>query len=178
MAASFLLAALPPPQLAARIQAFRSGQHLTDAAAAPHVTVKARSGLSPETPGWPQSLREVVARHAPLALSIGGPRLFGNGTAAYLETHSPGAMRLHLALLEALKPARFFGYEGPGLTLHLSLALRRRGVDLAGVLAAARAEFADLEREPLTFTARSVTLMCKPGPGGFYAPLETWPLLG
>lgn len=120
----------------------------------------------------------MVARHAPLPLSIGGPRLFGNGTALYLMVSSPEAVRLHLALLEALKPARFFGYEGPGLTLHLSLALKRRDVDLPGVLTAARTEFADLERAPLTFTARSITVMRKPGPGGVYAPLEDWPLLG
>lgn len=177
MAASFLLAAQPPPELAARLQTFRAAHHLKDAAAVPHITVKARSGLPPEL-DWQATLRGAVARHAPLPLFIGGPRLFGNGTALYLMVSSPEAVRLHLALLEALKPARFFGYEGPGLTLHLSLALKRRDVDLPGVLTAARTEFADLERAPLTFTARSITVMRKPGPGGVYAPLEDWPLLG
>lgn len=180
MAPSFLLAVLPPPELTARIEAFRHAHHLKDAAAVPHLTVKARSGPSPEL-DWQERLRGVVARHVPLAVTIGGPRLFANGTAVYLEARSPAAVQLHLALLDALRsgqPApRFFGYEGPGLQLHLSLALKRRGVVLPDVLRAAQAAFADLERDGLTWTAHSVTLMCKPGPGGFYAPLEAWPLL-
>ncbi|CAM3731468.1 2'-5' RNA ligase family protein [Deinococcus frigens] len=178
MAPSFLLAVLPPPGLGARIQRFRSQYGLKDAAAVPHLTVKARSGLSPEVPDWPEDLRAVVARHPPFSLEIGGPRLFGNGTAVYLKAGSAEAVRLHLALLDALRPARFFGYERPGLQLHLSLALKRRGVELPELLTAAQAEFADLEREPLTFSARAITLMRKPGPGGFYAPLKEWPLLG
>ncbi len=180
MAPSFLLAVLPPPELATRIQAFRSAHHLKDAAAVPHLTVKARSGLSPGLE-WQQTLRAVVARHAPLPVTLGGPRLFGNGTALYLQARSPAAVALHVALLDALRarqdPLRFFGYEGPGMTLHLSLALQRRDVALPDVLSAAQTEFADLERRPLGFTAHAVTLMRKPGPGGFYAPLESWPLL-
>jgi hypothetical protein len=180
MTAFFLLAVLPPPQLAERIGRFRAAQHLRDAAAVPHVTIKARSGLSPDL-AWQAPLQEVVARHAPVPLSIGGPRVFSNGTALYLETDGPAAVQLHLALLEALQDresgGRFFGYEGPGLKLHLSLALKRRGVDLPEVLAAAQSEFADLEREPLRFSGHAITLMRKPGPGGFYAPLQEWPLL-
>ncbi len=175
-----MLAVLPPPELGVRIQHFRLAHRLKDAAAVPHVTVKARSGLSPELE-WEERLHEVVARHAPVTMAIGGPRVFGNGTALYLEASSPVAVQLHLALLAALQgresEVRFFGYEGPGLKLHLSLALKRRGVDLPGVLAAAQTEFADLERAPLRFTAHSITVMCKPGPGGFYAPLQEWPLL-
>ncbi|CAM3943159.1 2'-5' RNA ligase family protein [Deinococcus marmoris] len=180
MAPSFLLAVLPPPELEARIQSFRTAHHLKDAAAVPHITVKARSGLLPEL-DWQEKLREVVARHAPLPISIGGPHLFGNGTALYLEAASAEAVRLHLTLLDALREmqqsTRFFGYEGPGLQLHLSLALNRRGVELPSLLTAAQAEFADLEGKPLAFMAHTVTLMRKPGPGGFYAPLEEWPLL-
>ncbi|OLV18748.1 2'-5' RNA ligase family protein [Deinococcus marmoris] len=177
MAPSFLLAALPPPQLAARIQTFRAAHQLRDAAAVPHITVKARSGLLTEL-DWQEKLREVVARHTPLPIAVGGPRLFSNGTAVYLEAGSSEAVQLHLALLDALKPARFFGYEGPGLQLHLSLVLQRRGVELSELLTAAQTEFADLKRKPLAFTVRSITLMRKPGPGGIYAPLEEWPLLG
>ena len=180
MTSSFLLAVLPPPQLAARIGRFRAAHHLKDAAAVPHITVKARSGLSLDLE-WQAPLQEVVARHAPVPMSIGGPRLFSNGTALYLEASSPAAVGLHLALLEALQVresgVRFFGYEGPGLKLHLSLALKRRGVDLPEVLTAAQTEFADLEREPLRFTGHTITLMRKAGPGGFYAPLQEWPLL-
>ncbi|QFP77844.1 2'-5' RNA ligase family protein [Deinococcus sp. AJ005] len=177
MAPSYLLAALPPPELAARIQTFRAAHQLRDAAAVPHITVKARSGLLPEL-DWQANLREVVARHAPLPISVGGPRLFSNGTAVYLEAASVEGVDLHLTLLDALRPARFFGYEGPRLQLHLSLVLKRRGVELSELLTAAQTEFADLEREPLAFTARRITLMRKPGPGGIYAPLEEWPLLG
>ncbi|MFK7601508.1 2'-5' RNA ligase family protein [Deinococcus sp. SM5_A1] len=181
MAPSYLLAALPPPELAARIQTFRTTHNLKDAAAVPHITVKARSGLLPEL-NWQEKLREVAARHAPLPIAVGGPRLFSNGTAVYLEADSSEAVQLHLALLDALwniqTDTRFFGYEGPGLQLHLSLVLQRRGVELSELLTAAQTEFADLEREPLAFTARKITLMRKPGPGGIYAPLEEWPLLG
>ncbi len=175
MSASYLLAVLPPGELTGRIQNFRSALDLKDAAAVPHITVKARSGLSPEL-DWQDELRKVVGQHAPLPMSVGGPHLFSNGTALYLEVASSEAVSLHLALLDALKPARFFGYEGPGLQLHLSLALKRRGVGLPTLLTAAQTEFADLEREPHPFTAHTVTLMRKPGPGGIYAPLEEWPL--
>ncbi|MDV6373522.1 2'-5' RNA ligase family protein [Deinococcus arenicola] len=178
MSPSYLLAVLPPPELAERIQNFRSTHNLKDAAAVPHITVKARSGLSPEALDWQDALRGVVGQHSPFMLEIGGPRLFRNGTALYLEARSPEAVRLHLALLDALKPAKFFGYEGAALKLHLSLALARRGVELPELLTAAQAEFADLEREPLVFTAHTLTPMRKPGPGGFYAPLEEWSLLG
>ncbi|CAM3388111.1 2'-5' RNA ligase family protein [Deinococcus saxicola] len=178
MVPSYLLAVLPPPELEARIQHFRSAHQLQDAAAVPHITVKARSSLSSEQLDWQEKLHEVVAQHAPLPLSVGGPRLFSNGTALYLEAVSAQAVDLHLALLDALRPARFFGYEGPGLQLHLSLALKRRGVELSELLTAAQTEFADLEGEPHRFTAQTVALMRKPGPGGFYTPLEEWPLLG
>lgn len=181
MPPSHLLALLPPPDLTARIQGFRRAHDLQDAAAVPHVTVKARSGLTPDL-AWEENLRGVVARQPPILLELGGPRLFGNGSALYLVASGAGAITLHLALLEALRntlrAARFFGYEGPELNLHLSLALARRGMDLPELLAAAQTEFSDLERRPLRFTARTVTLMRKPGPGGIYAPLEDWPLLG
>ncbi len=175
VAPSYLLALRPPPDLTARIQDFRAAQALRDAAAVPHVTVKPRSALSPDL-GWQLPLRAVVAAHAPLRVSVGGARLFGNGSALYLEVRSEGAARLHLALLDALRPARFFGYEGPGLQLHLSLALARRGVDLPGLLAAAAREFADLAARPVSFVVPAVTVMRKPGPGGVYLPLEDWPL--
>ena len=44
------------------------------------------------------------------------------------------------------------------------------------LLADAEGAFADLERGPFVFTARALTLMRKPGPGGIYAPVEEWPL--
>lgn len=174
---SFLLAVRPPAGLSERIERFRRTYEMRDAAAVPHVTVKARSGLAPDL-AWVAEARTVVARTPPVAVRIGGARLFGNGTALYLAVRSPEAVRLHVALLAALKPARRFGYEGPQMTPHLSLALARRGVNLAELLLAAQAEFADLDAQPLTFTAPTVTLMKKPGPGGFYAPVEEWPLEG
>lgn len=172
---SFLLAVRPPAGLAARIERFRLAHEWRDAAAVPHITVKARSGLSPEL-DWTGAARAVVARTPPFAVEVGGARLFRNGTAPYLAVRSPEAVRLHVALLAALNPPQRFGYEGPQMTPHLSLALARRGVDLKALLLAAQAEFADLDAEGLTFAAQTITLMRKPGPGGFYAPIEEWPL--
>lgn len=173
---SFLLSVRPPAELAARIERFRRAQGVRDAAAIPHITVKARSGLTPDLE-WLGVARAVVAGTPPIAAEIGGARLFRHGAALYLVVRSPDAVRLHMALLAALKPPQRFGYEGPQMTPHLSLALARRGVDLGEVGLAARTEFADLDAEPLVFTARTVTLMKKPGSGGFYAPVEEW-LLG
>lgn len=58
------------------------------------------------------------------------------------------------------------------------MALARRGMDLPRLLADAEQEFADLERGPFVFTARALTLMGKPGPGGVYTPVAEWPLGG
>ncbi|WP_188900249.1 2'-5' RNA ligase family protein [Deinococcus aerophilus] len=175
MGPSSLLALLPPPDLTARIQEFRAAHALRDAAAVPHITVKPRSGLDPDR-DWQAPLRAVVAVRPPVRVSVGGARLFGNGSAVYLEVRSAEAVRLHLALLNALRPARVFGYEGPGLQLHLSLALAQRGVELPPLLAAARREFADLAAQPRSFVVTAVTVMRKSGPGGVYLPVEDWPL--
>ncbi len=155
------------------MEAFRARLGLRESA--PHVTVKARSGLTPDL-GWWGTARSVVTASPSLVLEVSGPRAFRNGTAVYLGVASPSLVGLHLRLLEVLKPARRFGYEGPQMTPHLTLALRRRGVDLGAVLEAARAEFADLEAHPLTFAAREVWVLRKRGPGGLYVPWEAWPL--
>ena len=175
MTPSFLLALLPPPELGERIQKFRDRHGIRDAAAVPHITVKARSGLDGSAGEVAQA---VAARQAPVRVEVGGPHLFPNGSALYLAVHSPGAVRLHLALLDALKPARRFGYEGPRMTPHLTLALARRGGALPELLAAAERAFDDLEREPFMFTAHALTLMEKPGPGRVYAPVAEFPLQG
>ena len=177
MSPSFLLALLPPPALAQRVGAFHDTWRLHDAAAVPHITVKPRSGLTPDL-AWAQAARSAVAAFPPVALSIGGPRLFSNGTALYLHVSSPDAVRLHLALLAAVDPPMRFGYEGPQMTPHLSVALARRELDLGEVLEAARAEFGELDGQPVTFTAHEVALMRKPEPGGVYLPVEEWPLGG
>lgn len=174
---SFLLALRPPAGLSARIEHFRRVHGLRDAAAVPHITVKARSGLTPDL-GWIEAAHAVVARTPSVSLEVGGALLFPGGTALYLAVRSPDAVRLHVALLAALDPPQRFGSEGPQMRPHLTLALARRGVEWGALLLAAQAEFADLGTQPLTFTAHTVTLMKKPGPGGFYAPLEEWPLRG
>ena len=175
MTPSLLLALLPPPELSERLQSFRDEHGIRDAAAVPHLTVKARSG-----PGRSADVaaQAVAAQQAPVRVEVGGPRLFPNGSALYLAVRSPGAVELHVALLGALKPARRFGYEGPGMTPHLTLALARRGIALPELLADAQKEFADLARESFVFTAHTLTLMEKPGPGGVYAPVEAFPLQG
>lgn len=175
MSPSFLLALLPPPDLAARVGAFHDAWRLHDAAAVPHITVKPRSGLTSDLE-WAARTREVVAAFPPVPVEVGGPRLFSNGTALYLHVRSPEAVRLHVALLRAVDPPMHFGYEGPGMTPHLSVALARRGLDLGALLEEAKQEFGDLDASPVAFTAHTVTLMRKPGPGGVYLPLEAWRL--
>ncbi|UBV41977.1 2'-5' RNA ligase family protein [Deinococcus taeanensis] len=177
MSSSHLLALLPPPDMAARITQFRAAHDLRDAAATPHITVKARSGLTADLT-WLPAARAVAATHAPVPVTLGGPHVFRNGSALHLHVHSPGALHLHLALLDALRPAQQFGYEGPHMTLHLSVALARPGLNLSALQDAARAIFADLHDQPLTFTAPAMVWLTKPGPGEAYAPVETWPLAG
>ncbi|MFC5848651.1 2'-5' RNA ligase family protein [Deinococcus petrolearius] len=177
MTPSYLLALLPPPVLAARVAAFREAHALRDAAATPHITVKARSGLAPDL-GWAEAARVAVAAQPPVRVRVGGPAVFRNGTALYLTVQSADAVALHLALLAALRPPQRFGYEGAHMTPHLSVALARRGTDLSALLDAARTTFADLEAGALTFTAPEVALLRKPGPGGVYLPAASWPLGG
>ena len=177
---SWLLALLPPPDAAQLIQDWRAAHGVRDAAAAPHVTAKARSGLGGPAQAWTPAARAVASGAAPVPLRLGAPRLFPRGQALYLPVHSPQAVRLHLALLDALQPEVRFGYEGPGMQPHLSLALGhsrgrgRRGADLPRLLAAAEAELQPLAG--LGWTAHHLTLMRKPGPGGAYRAEEHWPL--
>ncbi|ABF46199.1 2'-5' phosphodiesterase of the 2H superfamily [Deinococcus geothermalis DSM 11300] len=173
MTPAFLLGLLPPPDLAARVEAFRTRLRVCEST--PHVTVKARSGLDPGL-AWLPVVREVVAASPPVTLYLSGARAFRGGRAVYLAVHSPEAVTLHLRLLEALRPPTRFSYEGAHMTPHLTLVLRRREVDLRAVLPAAQAEFADLDVRLLPFTAREVWLLRKPGPGGRYVPEEGWPL--
>ncbi|MFC6661926.1 hypothetical protein [Deinococcus multiflagellatus] len=49
-------------------------------------------------------------------------------------------------------------------------------MDLRALLAAAQATFADLEAQPLTFTATELVWLRKAGPGAVYLPVEAWPL--
>ncbi|WP_034386896.1 2'-5' RNA ligase family protein [Deinococcus sp. YIM 77859] len=173
MTPAFLLGLLPPPVLASRVETFRARLGVRESV--PHVTVKARSGLDADL-AWLPVAREVVAASPPVTLRVGAARAFGGERAVYLAVHSPEAVALHLRLLEALRPPTRLGDEGAHMTPHLTLALNRRGVKLREVLAAAQAEFSDLEARPLTFTAREVWLLRKPGPGSCYVPEEAWPL--
>ncbi|WP_261663933.1 2'-5' RNA ligase family protein [Deinococcus sp. Marseille-Q6407] len=170
---SFLLALLPPPEVAERLQAWRMQHGVQDAAATPHITVKARSGLGPELT-WRPAAQAVAAAATPVTLTLGAARLFSRGQALYLPVASPDAVALHLALLDALNPPKRFGYEGPAMQPHLSLALGRRGADLPRLLAAAETELADLNG--FSWTAQHLALMQKPGPGAAYAVQECWPL--
>ncbi len=173
MSPSHLLALRPPPDIEARIVAFREVHGVRDAAAVPHVTVKSRSGLDDDL-RWLDLIPAVAAATRPIPVELHTPRVFPNGSALYLPAHSPGAVRLHLALLDALRPARRFGYEGPQMTPHLTLALGRRDVNLHALLDAARQAFP----QPLTFTATDLVWMRKPGPGGAYQPVQSWTLGG
>ncbi|EYB68865.1 hypothetical protein DEIPH_ctg016orf0011 [Deinococcus phoenicis] len=173
MTPAFLLGLRPPADLAARVDAFRVRLGVRESV--PHVTVKARSGLDADL-AWAAAARAVIAQTPPITVQVGGARAFRGGRAVYLAIRSPEAAALHVRLLEALTLPVRFGFEGPQMTPHLTLALRRRGVDSGVVLTAAQAEFADLTARPLTFTAGEVWVMRKPGPGGLYVPEEVWRL--
>ncbi|MDK2014204.1 MULTISPECIES: 2'-5' RNA ligase family protein [unclassified Deinococcus] len=173
MSASHLLALRPPPDIEARIVAFREAHGIRDAAAVPHVTVKARSGLDDDL-HWLDLIPAVAAATPPVPVELLTPRVFPNGSALYLPARGPGAVRLHLALLDALRPARRFGYEGPQMTPHLTLALGRRDASLDALLDAAGQAFP----QPLIFTATELVWMRKPGPGGAYRPVQSWTLGG
>ena len=173
MSPSHLLALRLPPDIEARIVAFREAHGIRDAAAIPHVTVKARSGLDDDL-RWLELLPAVAAATPPVPVELLAPRVFPNGSALYLPARSPGTVRLHLALLDALRPARRFGYEGPHLTPHLTLALGRRDVNMDALLDAAAQAFT----HPLSFAATDLVWMRKPGPGGAYRPVERWTLGG
>lgn len=173
MSPSHLLALRPPPDIEARVVAFREAHGVRDAAAVPHVTVKARSGLDDDL-RWLELVPAVAAATPPVPAELLAPRVFPNGSALYLPARSPGAVRLHLALLDALRPARRFGYEGPHMTPHLTLALGRRDVNLHALLDAAQQNFT----HPLSFTATELVWMRKPGPGGAYRPVQSWTLGG
>jgi len=72
------------------------------------------------------------------------------------------------------RPTRRFGYEGPHMTPHLTLALGRRDMNMDALLDAAQQNFT----HPLSFTATELVWMRKPGPGGAYQPVEGWTLGG
>ncbi|WP_189102703.1 2'-5' RNA ligase family protein [Deinococcus knuensis] len=171
MSPSHLLALRPPPDIEAQVVAFREAHGIRDAAAVPHLTVKARSGLDDDL-RWLTVIPAVAAATPPVPVELLAPRVFPNGRALYLPARSPGAVQLHLALLGALRPARRFGYEGPQMTPHLTLALGRRDASLDALLDAARLAFP----QPPTFTATDLVWMRKPGPGGAYQPVQRWTL--
>lgn len=170
---AYLIALLPPPELAARLTAWQARHGLPDAAATPHVTVKPRSGLGPGLE-WLDTARAAVQAHPPVALSFGPPRIFPRERAVYLPVTGRGVLSLHLALLEALRPARRFGYEGPHMQPHLSVVLGRSGLNLPELLPSLQAELAGATYK---YTAHSAALMRK-DPGGLYEVTEEWPLLG
>ncbi|ADV66643.1 2'-5' RNA ligase family protein [Deinococcus maricopensis] len=171
--ASFLLGVLAPQGLSARVDAFRAASGASRESAA-HVTVKARSGLSADL-AWLESARATVAQAPAFEVRVGGAGIFPR-RAVYLRVDSPGLVEVHVALLHALRPARRFGYEGPHMTPHLTLAQARRHLDLNGTFAQAQAAFADLAVQPFAFTVTALHLFMKPGPGGIYTPVSPLPL--
>ncbi|RTR30693.1 2'-5' RNA ligase family protein [Deinococcus radiophilus] len=171
---SYLLALLPPDDVTERVVRWRERHGLHDAAAVPHITVKARSGLDADM-DWQAAAQAALANHRPITFSFRAARIFPRGQALYLPVLGRGPVDLHLALLDAIRPAQRFGYEGPQMQPHLSVALARRGLDLAALLPDLQAEVADLAERP-PHTAHQVALMRKPGPGGFYAVVDRWPL--
>ncbi len=165
----------PPPVLAGRALAWQRslGHEITE----PHVTLKAPGRLS-----GPQisACREACRQALPFQVRVGGVGRFGERV-VFLRAEGPGLTALHRALVAAVgqEPG---GFELDGYHPHLTLAVNwrpmRLGQSWAEVLASAEAEFADLERTPLDFTAREVVLYRKDAPGQPYAEDRVWTLQG
>lgn len=169
MAEGLLLALLPPPELAARVRAFRAAHGIVDAAAEPHVTLL-RSGADLVRAQWEQAGHRLAGQLTAPEVALGGARVFGNGAALYLAVSLQG----DATLPEALRRVAADLHARPGRSLHLSVALNRRGVDLGALLPPARRAFADLETTPLCWTPPALTLLHKAGVGAAYRPVQAW----
>ncbi|WP_425147556.1 2'-5' RNA ligase family protein [Deinococcus sp.] len=142
---------------------------------APHVTLKAPGPLSA---AQQRACREAAERFGPFELELGGPQTFGERVIS-LRAGGEAVSRLHAALVAAVgdPPGEF---ELGGYHPHLTLALAYRPLlgGWADALASARAEFADLDAQPLRFAVQAVALFYKDKPGQPYEVVERWMLEG
>lgn len=161
----------PPPDYSARVEVFR--QSIRHRITAPHVTVKAPNGLTPDLV-WLPAVREACASTQPFTVRVEGVRSFGRRV-IYLAVHGEGVRDLHVSLLDAVAPAQRSQHEGRGaFTPHVTvvLAWEELGVTFDEALERARAELT----EGVTFTARAVDVYRKPRPGAAYEVELSLPL--
>lgn len=176
-AATLFVGLRPPPVVAERARVWQSA--LRHEITEPHVTLKAPGRLS-----GPQIMActEACRGAAPFRVRIGGVQTFDERV-IYLRAEGAGLTAMHRTLVAAVgqAPGEFEldGYH-PHLTLAVNWRPMRPGLSegWTEVLASAQAEFADLRRAPLNFTAREVVLYRKDAPGQPYVEDRVWTLRG
>jgi 2'-5' RNA ligase len=185
---TFFIGVPPAPELSARI--FRWQHTLEHVITVPHITLKAPGQLSAAQVA---ACRSVCQRTPPFVVSLGGVQTFGERV-IFLDVQTTGAglHALHSGLVKAVDDLndqpdsvdRTAGFELERYHPHLTLALSWRPIqfkhvqDWAGVLASARAAFADLEALPLQVEMQEGVLFRKDRPGEPYQEAERWPLEG
>ena len=164
MSPTFFIGIVPPPELTARVLSWQA--RLEHVVTAPHVTLLAPADL-PEAQ-WQRVAAEVAARHAPVAVKLGGPDFFGSRV-IFLKVDAPGLQAVHTDLVQTLaQPPGEFALKN--YHPHLTLALSWRPMNMSWDEAAnsAHSEFGELDTVPLSFTARELVLFGKAQPGQPY----------
>lgn len=157
------LGLVPPEDFAARVTAWQRalGHHIT----APHVTVKAPSGLADDL-AWLPAAQNVCAAFPAFEVELSGVQTFDHRV-IYLAVAGERVVDLHAALLQAVSPAVRAVHEGRGaFTPHLTLVLAWEplAVGFDEAWGAACATFT----RPFSFTAEFVRLFVKRRPGQPY----------
>ncbi len=171
-AASFL-AVVPPESIAKEISELQESAGV-DTSVLPHVTVKSQPALS-DVERWRPSVADVLRRHAPFDLEVGGVQWFGQGI-VYLAVVGPIA-DLHqvvLAAVERVVDEDRFEYDGEGYEAHLTLAAETAGADTPQ-LAEVAGVFADRRYK---FRVDSVVEFRRVAGGNIYRPVGKYTLGG
>ena len=164
MTPTFFIGIVPPPELTARVLRWQA--QLEHIVTAPHVTLLAPADL-PEAQ-WQRVAAEVAARHAPVAVKLGGPDFFGSRV-MFLKVDAPGLQAVHTDLVQTLgQPPGEFALNNYHPHLTLALAWRSLNTSWDAAVNSAQTAFGELDNAPLTFTARELVLFGKAEPGQPY----------
>ncbi|HEU4963278.1 MAG TPA: 2'-5' RNA ligase family protein [Bacilli bacterium] len=145
--------------------------------AAPHITVKAQSGLTPDM-DWVEKVRSVCAKISPFTIQLGGPTFFGDSV-LYLSVQAPEVRTLHEQLVEAVDPSpeerQRYWETGDHFVPHLTVAQTAFGVSAEQLQAFASEVERELTPSP-TFRAQFVRVYMQERPGEDYRPYLDIPL--
>lgn len=121
----YLITIVPPPDYSAKIEAFQrtlKGNKLPDFVP-PHVTVKARDGLTDDKL-WLDSIKTAVSAVKEFSVKVNGPAFFGDKV-LYLSITAPEIKHIHQTILDIVQPDPSLQeqyYEGDKFTPHITLA--------------------------------------------------------